>query len=184
MNLGFSYSLVRCQLRIHITGNAGAGKTTLAKELASQLSLPVIHLDAIVWKPGWQKTRSNERDQAISTITKKSNWLIEGVSEIVREKADIVVFIDAPRYRCLFHCIKRCFTYGFSTRQELPADCPEISILFRVIKLVWDFPTIVGNQILEESKQHSHYIIASEPCTAKKILLTHLDEITQHDLSQ
>ena len=42
--------------RINITGNAGSGKTTLAKNLGRRLSIPVIHLDQIVWQPNWQKT--------------------------------------------------------------------------------------------------------------------------------
>jgi adenylate kinase family enzyme len=42
-------------LRIHITGNAGSGKTTLAIALGQLIGLHVHHLDSIVWQPGWKK---------------------------------------------------------------------------------------------------------------------------------
>ncbi|MFT7214503.1 MAG: adenylate kinase family enzyme, partial [Granulosicoccus sp.] len=43
-------------MRIHVTGDAGSGKTTLGKKIGAELNLPVFGLDQVVWQPGWTKT--------------------------------------------------------------------------------------------------------------------------------
>ena len=39
--------------RILIVGNSGGGKSTLAQKLGEKLTLPIVHLDVLFWKPGW-----------------------------------------------------------------------------------------------------------------------------------
>ena len=39
--------------RIAIVGNAGGGKSTLARGLAKTLELPHLELDRILWRPDW-----------------------------------------------------------------------------------------------------------------------------------
>jgi len=46
--------------RILVIGIAGGGKSTLALKLGEVLGLPVIHLDAIFWKPGWESIPREE----------------------------------------------------------------------------------------------------------------------------
>jgi ATP-dependent protease HslVU (ClpYQ) ATPase subunit len=38
--------------RVVIIGNSGSGKSYLARRLSEQLTLPLIHLDALFWEPG------------------------------------------------------------------------------------------------------------------------------------
>ena len=40
--------------RILIIGCGGAGKSTLARRLGEKTGLPVVHLDKLYWRPGWQ----------------------------------------------------------------------------------------------------------------------------------
>lgn len=145
-------------MRIHVTGNAGAGKTTLAKLIARDLNLPVHHLDSVVWRSNWVKAPLESRESEISTMIAGSDWIIEGVSEQVRSQADVVLYLDTPRYKCMYRCIKRCFQIGFETRPELPPSCPEIAILFRAVRIVWRFPLVVGRQLILESTRSNHYV--------------------------
>ena len=83
-------------MRINITGNAASGKTTLAARLGARLDLPVISLDSIVWQPHWIKTPTDQRLSAEQRLVASPAWIIDGVSDLVRANADLVVFLDVP----------------------------------------------------------------------------------------
>lgn len=42
--------------RLLVIGGPGSGKSTLAVRLGAALGLPVVHLDAHFWRPGWQES--------------------------------------------------------------------------------------------------------------------------------
>ena len=138
-------------MKIHVTGNAGAGKTTLARELGARFNLPVYSLDTVIWASGWRKRSEAERAPDIENLLNKKAWVIEGVSADVRNEADLTLWLDPPTYRCMARCIARCFRFGFKTRPELPPNCPEINILWRAIGIVWRFPRLIGHTLLHEA---------------------------------
>lgn len=146
-------------MRIHITGNAGAGKTTLAQQMSEKLAFDCYHLDQIVWNPHWRKSTENERTKGICEITSGNSWIIEGVSKAVREKSDLVIFLDVPRYRCLWRCFKRNLFYLFRSRPELPAHCPEILIVPKLLGIIWNFPAYTGEEIRQEAEVSGRYLI-------------------------
>jgi len=149
-------------MRIHITGNAGAGKTTLANDLSEHLGIVCHHLDQIVWKPHWQKSTERERSAGIAEITLGESWIIEGVAMAVREKSDLVIFLDVPRYRCIWRCLKRNMPYLFRSRPELPEHCPEILILPKLLRIIWNFPANSGAEIRREAKETNRYVVVRD----------------------
>ena len=160
-------------MRIHITGNAGAGKTTLARRIATVHDLPLHHLDSIVWNANWTKPSVEERDARVSALTETPEWVIEGVSELVRDKADIIVYLTTPTLICLYRCVVRCFKVGFRTREELPPNCPEIAILPEAVRIVLGFQRRIGNQMLRESHTDSRYLLARDAAHANDLLQQH-----------
>ena len=46
------YSVVQ---RITVIGNGGGGKSTLARALGERLDIPVHEVDAVQWRPGWER---------------------------------------------------------------------------------------------------------------------------------
>lgn len=149
--------------RIRITGNAGSGKSTLAGRIGRSLGLPVYGLDSIVWMPGWQKTPAEIRQKKEEALTARPDWVIEGVSKSVREKADLVIFLDSGRLLCLYRCMKRNWRYLFRSRPGLPPECPEILILPRLFRLIWAFPMRARPNILEDiaAPEKQSYVIRS-----------------------
>jgi adenylate kinase family enzyme len=136
--------------RIHVTGNAGSGKTSLAAALGDALELPVFGLDNIVWGPGWEKIPASIRGPKERALVSKQHWIIEGVSPIVREAADTIIFLDVGRPTCFFRCLKRNWRYLFKSRPGLPENCPEILIIPKLIKIVWRFPRRMRPTILAD----------------------------------
>jgi adenylate kinase family enzyme len=134
--------------RIFITGNAGSGKTTLAKRVGRALDLPVTGLDRIVWQPGWRKSSPDQRASGIARLLAQPDWIAEGVSGALVEAADVVLFLDMPRRTCLLRCARRNWRYLFKSRPELPPGCPEILVIPTLVKLIWNFPANVRPAIL------------------------------------
>lgn len=137
-------------MKIHITGNAGAGKTTTARKIGNELGLQVFGLDKIVWQAGWVKSPPDVRAAALQALVSMDDWVIEGVSDTVRNAADIIIFLDVSRATSYWRCTKRNWKYLFRSRPELPENCPEILIIPRLLKLIWRFKANVRPKILAD----------------------------------
>lgn len=135
--------------RIFITGNAGSGKTTLSKKIGSLLNNEVINLDKIVWQPGWAITPPRERAIQIGTLIASKSWIIEGVSTDILNAADTIIFLDCPRRISYWRVLKRNWRYLFKSRPELPKNCPEILIMKKLIRIIWNFQKMVRPSILD-----------------------------------
>ena len=136
--------------RIHITGNAGSGKTMLAHKLGEITGLEVHGLDAVVWQAGWKKTSLEQRRELEHELITPETWIIEGVSRIVRDAADTVIFLDVSPWPATWRCAKRNLPYLFRSRPGLPEDCPEIKIVWPLLRIIWKFNGLVRPMILKD----------------------------------
>lgn len=142
--------------KIFVTGNAGAGKSTLSKEIARRRGMAWYGLDQIVWQENWRKTPAAQQKAEIAKLMAQDVWVIDGVDYDILEAADEVVFLDLPRRVCFYRAFKRNWWYLFSSRPELPKNCPEILILPTLIKIVWRFPKRVRPKILAHKVRRSN----------------------------
>ena len=63
-------------------------------------------------------------------LDRHADWVIDGnYSLLYREErfdlADQIIFLDYPRFRCLFRVIRRYFRYRGTTRADVADGCPE-----------------------------------------------------------
>jgi adenylate kinase family enzyme len=110
--------------RVVVTGLAGAGKSTLSIALAAKTGLPLIHLDLEFWKPGWVAPSLSEwREKQVGVLAGDA-WIADGnyheTLDLRLERADTVVFLDVPWWRCSGRALVR----GFKRPGELPEGCP------------------------------------------------------------
>ena len=90
--------------RIQIVGSSNAGKSTLAAQLASETGYPLVELDALNFKPGWQGRSQHEPDEfrrLIREATVGDSWIVAGnytvfSQEITWPRADVIVWLDLP----------------------------------------------------------------------------------------
>lgn len=115
--------------RVIVIGCAGSGKSTLSQKLHTTLQLPVIHLDTYYWKANWQATANEEWDAKVNDFALIDRWIIDGnysrTLDIRIKRADLIVFLDMPRWLCMYRIIKRRIQYHGKTRPDLNKDCPE-----------------------------------------------------------
>lgn len=161
-------------MRLHITGNAGSGKTTMAKELGLLLGLDVYGLDNIVWQEGWLTRPAKETKKLTEQLCQKPTWIIEGVSSVVRESAHVIIFLDFSRSRCYWRCLKRNWRYLFKSRPELPAHCPEIKILPQLLKIIWQFPSRSRPKIMSAHHKQNQTVVV---LTSNKEIHSYLQQI-------
>lgn len=131
--------------KIAIIGNAGSGKSTLAQKLHTITNLPIYYLDQYFWKPGWVKTDPDEYKKIHDAICDKQEWIIDGINLRVMEyriqRADVIIFLDLPRYVCIWRIFKRTIqNYGKETSSSAKG-CPERfnGAFFKFLKWVWNF---------------------------------------------
>ncbi|MDY0406778.1 topology modulation protein [Virgibacillus sp. 179-BFC.A HS] len=120
--------------------SAGAGKSTLARELGQALNIEVHHLDTVFWKPGWVQATLDEFASAQRKIVETNNrWVIEGnysnTYEIRAEHADTIIYLELPLYVCLYRVLKRWLKNRGKERLDLGKGCPD--------KMDWDFISFI-----------------------------------------
>lgn len=128
--------------RIHVTGNAGSGKTTLGKAIATKIGIDLYGLDRIVWKPGWVKTPLEEKQERIQKLIENKKWVIEGVSGQVFKSAELIVFLDIPLWKCILNILMRFAQNGLKTRSDLPENCPEYLGVVKAIKVAFIYQRV------------------------------------------
>jgi ATPase subunit of ABC transporter with duplicated ATPase domains len=64
--------------RICVVGNGGAGKSTLARELARRLGLTYVSRDDLVWREGWVIIDRSLRLPVFDEATSGDGWTYDG----------------------------------------------------------------------------------------------------------
>ena len=147
--------------RILIVGNSGGGKSTLARRLGEKLSLPVIHLDVIFWKPGWVEAPDDEFRAGVARALQGPAWVCDGNSpataDIRMPFADTIVWIRQPRLLCLIRAISRVVTYrGRHTRPDMAQGCDE-KFDPQFYRYIWTYDEKVAPRIDAALKAHGRH---------------------------
>ena len=138
--------------RVLVIGSGGAGKSRLAVALGVHLGLPVIHLDAEFWRPGWVETPAPEWRDRVAALVQRDAWIMDGNygGTIPQRLAacDTVIFLDLPRFVCVWHIIRRTFQYAGRTRPDMAPGCPE-RLSLKFMWWVWTYRSRRRPEILE-----------------------------------
>ena len=130
--------------RILIIGSGGAGKSTFARELGAILGLPVIHLDQVYWKPGWEKPSKSEWARTVERLVAQHEWIMDGnfggtLPQRIK-RADAIILLDISRWVCLWRVAKRAIKYRGRHRPDMPPGCQERFDL-EFIRWIWSYPS-------------------------------------------
>lgn len=88
-------------IRILVVGSCGAGKTTLARQIAGVLGVPVTSVDDLLFAENWSRVPPQEVRRKLQAVVVQDRWVIEGKpSRIWRDfvrLATWVVWLDFSR---------------------------------------------------------------------------------------
>lgn len=115
--------------RILVIGSPGTGKSTLSVALSRKLSLPLVHLDQLFWRPGWVQVPRDEFDRLLEAELHRERWIIDGnFSRTLSRRlafCDTVIYLDFSTFAALTGVIKRVLTTHGKTRPDMGVGCPE-----------------------------------------------------------
>lgn len=130
--------------RIVILGNAGSGKSILARTLGQRLNLPVVHLDPLFWEPGWVEPDAEQFRLRVSEAVAADAWICEGnyarrTFDLRLPRADLIIWLDTPRLTCFTRVILRSVMNR--PRPDQPIGCEEKldRAFLGFLKFVWTF---------------------------------------------
>jgi hypothetical protein len=141
--------------RIAIIGNAGGGKSTLARRLGASLGLPVHEIDLLQWKPGWVRTSPEEFDHIHQQWLAAPAWIIDGWGswEVIAarfELADTIIVVDQPLALHYWWAIKRHVTCLFQPNPSWPPPgCRALPVTWRLLKLMWQLHQTMRPRLLD-----------------------------------
>lgn len=97
--------------RIVILGCAGVGKTTFSRRLGARLNAPVICLDQI-WDEEAHVADLDAFRRLVAEAHSGEAWVSEGnfaqaTFDISLPKADLIVWLEAPRWVCMWRAARR-----------------------------------------------------------------------------
>ena len=144
--------------RVAVFGNAGGGKSTLARQLAKITHLPLHSLDTIKYRPGGSEVPHDEYLQIHSELIRGDTWIIDGFGCVPSawerfSAADTLIYIDLPLLTHYMWVTKRLIKGLVVTPEGWPENSPMWSSTlnsYRVIKLCHEKLTPRYRQLVSE----------------------------------
>lgn len=122
-------STQRTMRKVLIIGPGGAGKSTLATQLGERFGLPVFHLDALYWRPGWKQPARDEWRATLAPLLAQDAWVMDGnFGGTLDERlaaADTAILLDLPPLLCVWRVLYRRWRYRGRHRPDMTPGCPE-----------------------------------------------------------
>jgi len=175
--------------RIAIYGVTGSGKTTVARRLGTELGLPVIELDALMWtRPNWVMSEEDFVRRVFDALASYTRgWVVEGNYRSVRHhvlaRADTVVWLRYPWRTSFWRVFKRTMRRAW-TRELLwgtNRESPRLTFLSKDSLLWWAIhhhrASIRGvGESLAEAEHQAEVLIVRSPRELEDVVKMLFDE--------
>ena len=130
-----------CVERIAVIGNAGGGKSTLARALATRRGLPYFEVDALLWRDDWQLAPEDEYEAEHARLIAEPRWVIDGLGRLDSlaarlARASEIVLVDLPLWMHCWLAAERQIAWARGEIAHPPAGAkqmPPTEALFRAI---------------------------------------------------
>lgn len=149
-------------MKVIIIGNAGTGKSTLARQLAAQTGWPLLALDRLWHAMDYSHAAELKLLQAQRQfMNAQSDWIIDGnysrtLAPRLRE-ADLVIWCQTSRLLASIRVIRRSLRFRIH-----PESRPDMPPMFKehfnrdywiFLKLIWQYPQRVSQSVVPLLRQ-------------------------------
>lgn len=138
--------------KVIVIGSGGSGKSTFSNQLGEVTGIEVIHLDREYWRPNWEKTPVDEWEAGVTAMLERDSWIMDGKyggsREMRMRAADTIVFLDLPRYVCLYRILKRTIKYYGRSRPDMAEGCDERFDL-EFLLWIWNYPNRTRGRLMD-----------------------------------
>jgi hypothetical protein len=133
--------------KVAVFGNAGGGKSTLAKKLAELTHIPLYPLDMIEFRAGGGKVPHDDYLKAHAELLQRDAWIIDGFGGVK----------SVPLFTHFRWVTKRLLKGLFVTPEGWPEGSPMLSSTidsYRVLWLCHRHLTPKYRKLVSEARQH------------------------------
>jgi adenylate kinase family enzyme len=129
--------------RIVIIGNAGGGKSTLARKLAQRCGLRHVEIDGLLWQQGWKPTPPDIYERQHAEIIAGDNWLIDGlgrqatIGDRIARATDIIL-IDMPLWMHFWLAAERQIAWSQATPEHTPGGITQMPPTQALFRTIWE----------------------------------------------
>ena len=132
--------------RVAVFGNAGGGKSTLARKLAEVTRLPLYVIDMIQFRAGAdgvpREVPHDEYLKAHADLIHRDEWIIDGFGSVASAwerfaRADTLVYVDLPLITHHWFVTKRLIKGLFADPPGWPENSPIWSSTMDSYKVLW-----------------------------------------------
>jgi adenylate kinase family enzyme len=128
--------------RVAVFGNAGGGKSTLARRLVDLTRLPLYPLDTIQYRAGGGEVPHEEYLKTHAELLRQDEWIIDGFGCVASawerfSQADTLVYVDLPLVTHYRWVTKRLIKGLFVTPEGWPEGSPMWSSTMNSYRVLW-----------------------------------------------
>lgn len=164
--------------RVAIFGNAGGGKSTLAKQLAEATSLPLYSVDKIKYQAGGEEIPRAEYLNIHSALLSQDEWIIDGFGCVSSAwerfaVADTLIFIDLPLLTHGMWVTKRFLKGLFVDPEGWPDNSPILKGTLNSYQVLWLCHrklTPVYRQLVSDSMKSKNVHHLTSPRAIRELL--------------
>jgi adenylate kinase family enzyme len=128
--------------RVVVIGNAGGGKSTLARRLAEQRGLRHVEIDRLLWQDGWVLTPEDDYTRQHQAIIAQDEWIIDGlgrqnsIAERIGRATEIVL-VDMPLWMHFWLAAERQVAWANGKLEHKPAGIAQMPPTRDLFRTIW-----------------------------------------------